>query len=294
MSITRKAVPAWEEENTEQVIIVPPSTPKTEKHRSKASPLDAFPPVPETVNIDGRILPNGHVEVIAEMRARRESRTPSPLEATYRSSLLAQDANRSPSPASPAGSGGSHATPPPPERTPPPPPVVDDAPAPETDANTEEDEAETEECLSEETCEVVSVLHVEVSKNQEAEPDPESTTETTESEVHLKAEAAPPTFTADDAQDLRRLIAVATTADECRLLVDMFMAKSGFPAVPAQEECPTPSEVDTAASEMQDLNDSLERSLVSLLLGEEEYSDIEILSLPEALESTPALSVVSS
>lgn len=80
-----------------------------------------------------------------------------------------------------------------------------------------------------------------------------------------------PAFTADQAQDLRRLLSVATTADECRLLVDMFLIKSGFPLPPASEQTPTPApspEIEQAASKIEAFNSDIERSLVSLLLGE--------------------------
>jgi hypothetical protein len=43
---------------------------------------------------------------------------------------------------------------------------------------------------------------------------------------------SPPTashVTADDARDLRRLANAATTVDECRLILDMFLAKAGIP-----------------------------------------------------------------
>ncbi|KAJ3529742.1 hypothetical protein NM688_g7811 [Phlebia brevispora] len=67
----------------------------------------------------------------------------------------------------------------------------------------------------------------------------------------------------------------------------MFLARSGFPVpvLQAQEpQEPSSPEVEAAASELQGYNDELERSLVSLLLGEETQNDLEIPSLPLSLE----------
>ncbi|OBZ70223.1 hypothetical protein A0H81_09784 [Grifola frondosa] len=73
---------------------------------------------------------------------------------------------------------------------------------------------------------------------------------------------------AADVDDLRRLLSSATNADECRLLVDMFLAKNGFPS-----KATTPSVDTTQLSPPENMekseciNDSLERSIVALLLG---------------------------
>lgn len=82
-----------------------------------------------------------------------------------------------------------------------------------------------------------------------------------------------PAFTAEQAQDLRRLLSVATTADECRLLVDMFLIKSGFSLPPTKDEVPAPApspEVEEAATKIEAFNSDMERSLVGLLLGDAE------------------------
>ena len=55
----------------------------------------------------------------------------------------------------------------------------------------------------------------------------------------LTPPSTPPLF-ATNAKDMRRLMANATTADECRLLVDMFLAQSGFP-VKSSDFLPDPS-----------------------------------------------------
>ncbi|KAI0750620.1 hypothetical protein C8Q80DRAFT_1099245 [Daedaleopsis nitida] len=83
-----------------------------------------------------------------------------------------------------------------------------------------------------------------------------------------------PTIAASEAEDLRRLMNVATSAEECRLLVDMFLVKSGVPIkdpapVPVPEDSPT-----TAKSSLEEAlalatkgNDDVERGLVALFLG---------------------------
>ena len=46
----------------------------------------------------------------------------------------------------------------------------------------------------------------------------------------------PPAIVASDVADLRKYLQRASTADECRLLVDMFFASHGFPAKPPSED----------------------------------------------------------
>ncbi|KAF7789453.1 hypothetical protein EIP86_000398 [Pleurotus ostreatoroseus] len=275
VSITRKAVPNWDSE--EQVIIMPPATPKSEKHRSRPSPLDAFPPVPETVNLDGRILPNGHVEVIAEMRARRESRTPSPLDSAsqFRRSSLIPDSP----PSLHSQSAPTTPTPPRPTHSPPP---LPDSPS----ASQAQDLEQAEE---------VGVLAYDshVDRRVEAGTQTAALDDAVEigpEDIHNgKADISPRTFTASDAQDLRRLLSVATTAAECRLLVDMFMAQCGL-AAPVEEACEPSSTaaVEAAATELKEFNEDLERSLVSLLLGEDVQADERIPCTPPFLQPTPS------
>ncbi|CCM03353.1 uncharacterized protein FIBRA_05482 [Fibroporia radiculosa] len=77
--------------------------------------------------------------------------------------------------------------------------------------------------------------------------------------------------------DLRRLLGAATTADECRLLVDMFFTRQGYPlgagasvgagAVDVSD-FPVPPPLDSAkATSLGELGE-LERSLVELFLGD--------------------------
>ncbi|KAI0784862.1 hypothetical protein C8Q75DRAFT_373065 [Abortiporus biennis] len=103
-----------------------------------------------------------------------------------------------------------------------------------------------------------------------------------------------PFLSIEDMQNLRRLLSVATTADECRLLVDMFLAKNGCPpmfdASPSPQRSQRPSSQsrrpDEVSSEIQTKNEELERGLVSLLLGEEE-DDTLLKSLERSTTSIP-------
>jgi hypothetical protein len=102
----------------------------------------------------------------------------------------------------------------------------------------------------------------------------------------------------ENAQEMRRLLMPATNADECRLIVDMFLAKSGLhlepvdhskPSLPPDVSQPLPSGIET----------DLEHSLVELFLGgmtEEEsevaYGDEHIIPPAESAagkESSVAL-----
>ena len=124
----------------------------------------------------------------------------------------------------------------------------------------------------------------------------DSALDAAEASVAAHAGAAPdvpddaPAFTAEQAQDLRRLLAVATTADECRLLVDMFLIKSGFPLPSARDaEAAAPvaasKAVEQVAAKIETFNEDIERSLVSLLLGDGE-SESELDDTPEAAAVT--------
>ncbi|KAJ3985758.1 hypothetical protein F5890DRAFT_1508207 [Lentinula detonsa] len=74
-----------------------------------------------------------------------------------------------------------------------------------------------------------------------------------------------------DAQDMKRLIAKAASPEECRLIMDIFMAKAGIPVEPADYDVPypSPSSVDPAESQLSSSDTSLEISLVELFLGGE-------------------------
>ncbi|KAH8092459.1 hypothetical protein BXZ70DRAFT_950979 [Cristinia sonorae] len=99
--------------------------------------------------------------------------------------------------------------------------------------------------------------------------------------VSTPAAAAPPPrdgLSTAELQDLRKLISVATTADECRLLVDLFLAKHGSL---------TPTSNPALAAEPvvnADGPDSLEKAVVAVLLGEsaEEEEEEEAVAVTEA------------
>ncbi|KAI0082548.1 hypothetical protein K474DRAFT_1655346 [Panus rudis PR-1116 ss-1] len=81
----------------------------------------------------------------------------------------------------------------------------------------------------------------------------------------------------DSVEQMRRMLTVATTADECRLLVDMFLTQNGYqePSTEATSSTPVPLQKFTRRPEeviydLRSQNDDLERSLVSVLLGEDE------------------------
>lgn len=75
------------------------------------------------------------------------------------------------------------------------------------------------------------------------------------------AHVAAPLLTIGRVDELRRLMSNATTADECRVLTDMFLARIGFPIKRVAEEEPYPSPI----SDPEEIK--AENSLVEILLG---------------------------
>jgi len=70
------------------------------------------------------------------------------------------------------------------------------------------------------------------------------------------------------AREVQQQMLMATSAEECRLLFDMFIAKSGVPVVPAIDELPYPSPALSVPPPQTAVTDAdLEHSLVELLLG---------------------------
>ncbi|KAJ7506533.1 hypothetical protein B0H11DRAFT_1794394 [Mycena galericulata] len=80
---------------------------------------------------------------------------------------------------------------------------------------------------------------------------------------------ATPLIAEDHARDMRRLLARATNADECRLLFDMFLVKSGVALEHAPYDAPYPSPLsDNAHSSTRESSEvMLELALVELFLG---------------------------
>ena len=74
-----------------------------------------------------------------------------------------------------------------------------------------------------------------------------------------------------DAEDMRRILQSATSPEECRLVVDMFLAKNGFPLkdapVPAAAAAAAPEKVEDALALAAKGVEEVERGLVALFLG---------------------------
>lgn len=88
----------------------------------------------------------------------------------------------------------------------------------------------------------------------------------------ITAVRSPPAFTVDDAQGLRKLLSSASSADECRLLVDMFLVRSGYPVLtgPFEETVASEAELSKAGEDLSKKaaeNAEMERSLIMHYLG---------------------------
>lgn len=86
-----------------------------------------------------------------------------------------------------------------------------------------------------------------------------------------------PAISHDEARDMQRLIANATTAEECRLIVDMFLTRAGIPRVEAALHSKLPSETDGAYPSpppsmnkypLSPVDSVIENSVVDMLLGQ--------------------------
>lgn len=89
----------------------------------------------------------------------------------------------------------------------------------------------------------------------------------------------PSALSLNDTRDMRRLLSKATTADECRLIFDMFLAKAGIPVSPVDYDVPypSPSPSDTPIAQQSTVDSSLEQSIVELFLGGDHESESPIL-----------------
>ena len=77
----------------------------------------------------------------------------------------------------------------------------------------------------------------------------------------------------DDVRDIHHLLSSATSADECRLIFDMFLAKSGINVEHAKQGGTHSLPQRSAPTELLGLADaSVEHSLVELLLGGTDYA----------------------
>ncbi|KIP10405.1 hypothetical protein PHLGIDRAFT_115528 [Phlebiopsis gigantea 11061_1 CR5-6] len=278
MSITRKPVPAWDERQDTLRVLTSGQPQQGEQPSEKSSrraspnrksssskrttPLDAFPPVPTTVNVNG-VVHDSDSDVI-----RRAS-----MASTKRYTPIRSDF---PSPSTPS-------------------PPLHPSPSPSIRLALESPLATTPASGSPiiATSPLVCDSAPEVNNTSWPPTPPSSSRDITILDSALDAAEASaaenavaadaPAFTAEQAQDLRRLLSVATTADECRLLVDMFLIKSGFPLPSAKDEevAPAPAaskEVEQIASKIETFNEDIERSLVFLLLGDGE-SELDVLGV---------------
>lgn len=278
-SITRKPVPVWNESRDSLNVHPSPAGQSNEQSSSRrhspnrksssskrASPLDAFPPVPTTVNVNGVVHDSDSEIVRTASLASSKRYTP----------------NRSefPSPSSPHPSATGPPSPSPSSKRQ---SVRHISPIIST-------EVSSPTCLAYDVPEApqqswpptpqsthrdVPILDAAAPINARSKRSSKrsSMLPSTAEKAVTAAPPAEPAFTAEQAQDLRRLLSVATTADECRLLVDMFLSKSGFPLPPAANQVATPApspEVEEAAAKIEVFNSDVERSLVGLLLGDAE------------------------
>ncbi|KAF8914298.1 hypothetical protein CPB84DRAFT_1721254 [Gymnopilus junonius] len=80
---------------------------------------------------------------------------------------------------------------------------------------------------------------------------------------------AGPSISEVDIRDMQRLLSSATTADECRLIFDMYMARNGIPREPKAPTAPYPSPSPSVAKQTLYTGGEtpLEQSLVELFLG---------------------------
>lgn len=98
-------------------------------------------------------------------------------------------------------------------------------------------------------------------------------------------------LSSEDVFCLRKLLGVATTAEECRLLVEMFLTKNGAARLPEPEFTPRVArfsrQPDEALKELILLNQNLELALVGLLLGQEEDREEFEMDTPPQAEPVP-------
>ncbi|TFK43844.1 hypothetical protein BDQ12DRAFT_643549 [Crucibulum laeve] len=108
--------------------------------------------------------------------------------------------------------------------------------------------------------------------------------------------SSPPSLSHADLLDMQRLISRATNTDECRLIVDMFVARAGLSAASrdADMDAPYPSPSPSLITRAQPavVDDSLEHSLLELLLGGSVAPHLDLLqeSLNAESEVHPTIS----
>jgi hypothetical protein len=96
---------------------------------------------------------------------------------------------------------------------------------------------------------------------------------------------------AQHARELQRQLLTATTVDECRLLVDMFLAKSGLSLELTNDELPYPSPASSVLPSHTSVADAdLEHSLVELLLGGDNTGHLRKFAIGTTLTDVSNLS----
>lgn len=288
-SIIRKAVPSLEPptdraqdrrdspspspSSNAQTITVPP----VEKSRAKSSsPLDEFPPVPTAVNIPPQVRQrndtmSGKSDMsIGAVIWAESSSTKSPLGSPVGTASPSPSSSlRRPSKQTSLRSVGSPSTPtshvngvngvhhhhqlrqasPSPE------------PAPSSEL-----QSEVEEVIQ------IQTHSVEPSATTAVSAAPQTEVVSKEEPNLITAVQSPPALTIDAAQDMRKMLSSASSADECRLLVDMFLVRSGYPVLtgPSKETVASEAELSKAGEDLSKKaaeNAEMERSLIMHYLG---------------------------
>ncbi|KAG6840641.1 hypothetical protein C0991_005364 [Blastosporella zonata] len=92
-----------------------------------------------------------------------------------------------------------------------------------------------------------------------------------------------PHLSREDAHHMHRLFSRAATADECRLILDMFLAKAGIPLDSGKSDAPSPSPSAIARKSAATVDTGLEATLLELFLGD--GSVVESISFQKNLQS---------
>ncbi|KAI0686484.1 hypothetical protein BC835DRAFT_1420321 [Cytidiella melzeri] len=287
ISIARKAVPTLDAPQDRQESPSPVQTvtaPSADRSRHKpSSPLDEFPSVPAAANnhtassrARGDTMSGKSDMSIGAIIWAESSSLSSPPETAPPSPTLSA---RRPSKQTPLttpvtapttnGINGVYLRPRQPSTSPEPEPEVQNEESAVSSPTTEVSAPEVESAAAEE--------EAEAEEGEEEEG---------EKLVPAVASGGSPTLTFEDAQDLHRMLMTATSADECRLLVAMFLVKSGYPVLAhgqvLDEPVAAPEEQHLQPGEETDKTTEMERSLVMHYLGGFDDEDPEPSSVSAA------------
>ncbi|KAJ7068814.1 hypothetical protein C8F01DRAFT_1119409 [Mycena amicta] len=100
---------------------------------------------------------------------------------------------------------------------------------------------------------------------------------------------AAPLVAEDQARDMRRMLSTATNVDECRLIFEMFLNKSGVKLEPASYDVPypSPSPSDSQHPTASDDGGMMELALIELFLGGELIDQTITAPAPAQTQSLP-------